>query len=55
MQKNVNGADYEKFSESMKTKIADDFNPSEAGLNNKFPLLKSAVEKVVKHLEAGTE
>jgi predicted ATP-dependent endonuclease of OLD family len=55
LQKNENGDDFEKFLEDMKTKIAEDFRPTIVGLDGEFPLLKSAVEKIVEQLGAGTE
>lgn len=55
LQKYENNADFEKFLEDMKTKIAEDFNPTVAGFDGEFPLLKSAVEKIVTQLGAGIE
>ena len=55
LQRNENGADFEKFLVDMKTKIAEDFNPTTAKLNGEFSLLKSAVEEIVTRLGAGTE
>jgi len=55
LQKNENGDYFEKFLEDMKTKIAEDFRPTIVGLDGEFPLLKSAVEKIVEQLGAGTE
>ena len=55
LQKNENGADLEKFLVNMKTKIAEDFSPTVAGLAGDLSLLKSAVEKIVEQLGAGTE
>ena len=55
LQKNENGTDFEKFLEEMKTKIAEDFNPTDTKLNEGFPLLKSTVEKIVEKLGVGTE
>jgi predicted ATP-dependent endonuclease of OLD family len=55
LQRNGNGADFEKFLEDMKTKIAVDFSPTDAGLNGDLSLLKSVVEKIVEQLGAGTK
>lgn len=55
LQRNENGADFEKFLENMKTKIAEDFRPTVAGLDGELSMLKSAVEKIVEQLGAGTE
>ena len=55
LQRNGNGADFEKFLEDMKTKIAVDFSPTAAGLNGDLSLLKSVVEKIVEQLGAGIE
>lgn len=55
LQRNGNGADFEKFLEDMKTKIAVDFSPTAAGLNGDLSLLKSVVEKIVEQLGAGTK
>ena len=55
LQKNENGADLEKFLVNMKTKIAEDFSPTVAGLGGDLSLLKSAVGKIVEQLGAGTE
>ncbi|MCK5724230.1 MAG: hypothetical protein KAI84_16985, partial [Gammaproteobacteria bacterium] len=55
LQKNENGADFEKFLENMKTKIAEDFRPTVAELNGDLSLLKSVVEKIVEQLVVGTE
>lgn len=55
LQRNGNGADFEKFLENMKTKIAEDFRPTVAGLDGELSMLKSAVEKIVEQLGAGIE
>lgn len=55
LQKYENNADFEKFLEDLKTKIAEDFNPTVAGFDGEFPLLKSAVEKIVTQLGAEIE
>ena len=55
LQRNENGADFEKFLENMKTKIAEDFRPTVAELNGDLSLLKSVVEKIVEQLVVGTE
>ncbi len=55
LQRNENGADFEKFLENMKTKIAEDFRPTVAGLDGELSLLKSVVEKIVEQLGVGTE
>ncbi len=55
LQRNENGADFEKFLADMKTKVAEDFSPNVAGLEGELSSLKSAVEKIVEQLEVGTE
>ena len=55
LQKNKNGADIEKFLVGMKSKIAEDFNPTVTELGGEFSLLKSTVEEIIKHLGVGTE
>jgi predicted ATP-dependent endonuclease of OLD family len=55
LQKNENGADLDTFLEKMKTKIAEDFNPTDTKLNEEFPLLKSTVEEIIKQLGMGIE
>jgi predicted ATP-dependent endonuclease of OLD family len=55
LQKNENGGNLEKFLVDMKTKIAEDFSPTVAGLDGDLSLLKSVVEKIVEQLGVGTE
>lgn len=55
LQRNENGADFEKFLVDMKSKIAEDFSPTIIELGGEFSLLKSTVEEIIKQLGVETE